>query len=208
MKNEAKNGKLRRVLVAVDFSDDARAALTWACRYASAVAARLVILHVVHDPAEEPGYYRAEARRRLRPMEEAAAVMLDEFVDALRSVDGCREPLEHAEKHLLRGIPPSRIVAFAALQKAELIVIGSRGLSGLPHLLQGSVSERVVEMATGPVVVVKVRGKHQREEEKKRKQELKKALKERTRKLKKEGREDAGKPASDSEPGQPKRADD
>jgi nucleotide-binding universal stress UspA family protein len=38
---------------------------------------------------------------------------------------------------------------------AALIVIGRRGRTRLPQLLQGSVSKRVVQLATVPVVVVK-----------------------------------------------------
>ena len=41
------------------------------------------------------------------------------------------------------------------LVNARVIVLGSRGMTGLPHLLQGSVSERVVKLADRPVVVVK-----------------------------------------------------
>jgi len=42
---------------------------------------------------------------------------------------------------------------------AGTIVIGNRGLTGLPHMLLGSVAERVVELASIPVVVVKANSK-------------------------------------------------
>ena len=38
---------------------------------------------------------------------------------------------------------------------ADLIVIGTRGLSGLKHLLLGSIAERVVQKAPCPVLTVK-----------------------------------------------------
>jgi len=52
-------------------------------------------------------------------------------------------------------LPPGRILEASESTGASLLVIGSRGAEGLPQLLQGSVSERVVERARCPVVVVK-----------------------------------------------------
>jgi nucleotide-binding universal stress UspA family protein len=45
----------------------------------------------------------------------------------------------------------------AVEQRADLIVIGTRGLSGLKHLLLGSIAERVVQKAPCPVLTVKTR---------------------------------------------------
>lgn len=166
-----------RILAAVDFSDDSRAALKWACRYATATGSELTILHVVHDPAAEPGYYREHSGGHLQPMQDVAAHMLEDFVNGLECDEAGRKLLDAADRELLRGLPPSRIVELADLLGVELIVIGSRGMTGLPHILQGSVSERVVELASRPVVVVKARGKLQRDAEKARRKAEKRRLK-------------------------------
>jgi nucleotide-binding universal stress UspA family protein len=47
------------------------------------------------------------------------------------------------------------ILEEAGKLSADLIVLGSRGRTGLPHLLLGSVAERVVRLATCPVLTVK-----------------------------------------------------
>jgi nucleotide-binding universal stress UspA family protein len=91
----------------------------------------------------------------LQTMEQAAASMLDAFVAQLKAEHPGLAALHAAENKLLSGLPPGRIVEAADLLHARLIVIGSRGMTGLPHLLQGSVSERVVELAKGPVVIIK-----------------------------------------------------
>ena len=145
----------RPVLVAVDFSEDSRAAALWASAFSARVGGQLVILHVVHDPAGEPGYYRSIGMKPLQTMEQAAASMLDNFVAQLKADCPGLAALHAAEKKLLIGLPPGRITQAAELLQAKLIAIGSRGMTGLPHLLQGSVSERVVELAKGPVVVIK-----------------------------------------------------
>jgi len=155
----------RPTLVAVDFSDDSRAALAWACAFTACTGGKLIVLHVVHDPADQPGYYRKGKDKPLRPMEQIARRMLDDFLADLHRNHPELTAIETAERRLLTGLPPGRIVEAAELLDAKLIVIGSRGTTGLPHLMQGSVSERVVELASRPVVVVKARGHRKPEEE-------------------------------------------
>jgi nucleotide-binding universal stress UspA family protein len=55
------------------------------------------------------------------------------------------------------GYPASVIVDEAESRGADLIVIGTRGLSGLKHLLLGSIAERVVQKAPCAVLTVKSR---------------------------------------------------
>jgi len=186
----------RPTLVAVDFSDDSRAAVLWASAFAARAGGRLTLLHTVHAPAGEPGYYRGDVTAPLQPMERAAERMLDEFLLRLQHEHPDLAPLQRAEKRLITGLPPGRIVEAAAQMDAKLIVIGSRGHSGLPHLLQGSVSERVVELADRPVVVVKAAARKSENSGKKEERERKKAEKKRKKEEKqrlKEARE-AGRP--------------
>jgi nucleotide-binding universal stress UspA family protein len=176
----------RPVLVAVDFSEDSRAAVLWASAFTTRVGGRLVVLHVVHDPADQPGYYRSVSMKPLQTMEQAAASMLDAFVAQLKAEHPGLAALHAAENKLLSGLPPGRIVEAADLLHARLIVIGSRGMTGLPHLLQGSVSERVVELANGPVVVIKAE-ENQRIAARKSTQEKKKQRKRDKRQKKQTG---------------------
>ena len=143
------------VLVAVDFSIDSEAALIWACRYASLSNAGLLVLHVVHDPGEAPGYYRRGQEDALRPMEDVAKEMLEEFLEKARTDHPEVAAVEEMKTRLVRGIPASRILEAADSVDARQIVMGSRGRTGLPHLLLGSKAERVVQLSPVPVTIVK-----------------------------------------------------
>lgn len=197
----------RPVLVAVDFSEDSRAAILWASAFAARVGGRLVVLHVVHDPADQPGYYRSMGMKPLQTMEQAAEGMLEDFVVQLKAEHPGLAALHAAEKKLLSGLPPGRIVEAAELLQAKLIVIGSRGMTGLPHLLQGSVSERVVELANGPVVVIKAEenqrraAKKRKEEEKLRKKREKQKKKQARSTLSPEGKQPQERHAREAGPG-------
>ena len=165
------------ILVALDFSDDSRAAVLWACEYADCIGARLVLLHVVHDPASSPGFYRSETPGQMQPMQDVAESMMREFLAEMQRNHPGLDTLKSAETRLVTGLPPGRIVEAASLLNAKLVVIGSRGMTGLDHMLLGSVAERVVELAPGPVVVVKSEnsaGKKKKEKKKKKDKKRKK----------------------------------
>jgi nucleotide-binding universal stress UspA family protein len=182
----------RPVLVAVDFSEDSRAAIVWAAAFTARAGGRLILLHIVHDPADQPGYYRSEHTSPLQTMEQSARGMLEKFVSRLQADYPDLTTLQTAESKLLSGLPPGRIIEAAELLQAKLIVIGSRGMTGLPHLMQGSVSERVVELAAGPVVVVKAAGQQRKtSKDLKRDQKQKKKQEKRLKKLEKEARKTA-----------------
>ena len=59
------------------------------------------------------------------------------------------------ERVIVKGIPATRILEIAETRHARLIVMGSQGRTGLPHLLLGSKAERVVQMSPIPVTIVK-----------------------------------------------------
>jgi nucleotide-binding universal stress UspA family protein len=60
-----------------------------------------------------------------------------------------------SELELVTGDPADEIIRLANIYAADLIVIGSRGLTGMRRIVQGSVSSQVVEEANCSVLVVK-----------------------------------------------------
>lgn len=148
------------ILVAVDFTPDSEAALTWACTYAGPIGAHVVVLHVVHDPADAPGYYRKSEADLLRPMEDVAEELMGQFLEKVAKDQPGLPGVEGVERALVKGIPATRILEVAQNRSARLIVMGSRGRTGLPHLLLGSKAERVVQMSPIPVTIVKAASKN------------------------------------------------
>jgi nucleotide-binding universal stress UspA family protein len=54
------------------------------------------------------------------------------------------------------GIPSQEVIAAAQAEEADLVIVGTRGKSGLAHVLLGSTAERVIRMAPCPVLAVHV----------------------------------------------------
>ena len=142
-------------LAAVDFSDDSQTALNWAIDYADRIAAALTIVHVVHDPAGAPGYYRRDKEDLLLPLEEIARDRFDEFLAGVSQKRPNSTALKEASLVLVRGLPSNRILSVAEKNGANHIVVGCQGRTGLPNLMVGSVAQRVVQLSSVPVTVVK-----------------------------------------------------
>jgi nucleotide-binding universal stress UspA family protein len=147
------------ILIAVDFSEDSKAALTWGFEEAVKWGAPVIVLHVVHDPLDAPGYYHKTPKAAVRPLDDVAREMMEAFLDAALSDNPNFKAVQELgfETRLITGIPASRIIEFAETIGASLIVMGSRGQTGLTHLLLGSKAERVVQLSKIPVTIVKAR---------------------------------------------------
>jgi nucleotide-binding universal stress UspA family protein len=145
------------LLVAVDFSPYSEQALCFAGRLAEKLKARLLVLHVIHDPAEAPGFYAQKGKKKkfLKSMEEAAEEMMEEFLLKMRQAYPDLVPIKKAKPLLVVGTPVTRIVEVAEKNQVDMIIIGSHGRTGLANLLVGSKVQRVIQLSPVPVTVVK-----------------------------------------------------
>ena len=153
----AKKRDLNILLVPVDFTSFSEEALVFASQLANCLNAKLLVLHVIHDPAEAPGFYARQWKKKkyLQSMEEAAEEMMQEFLKKMRKAYPDQMPINNATPLLVMGTPVTRIVEIAEKKKASMIVIGSHGRTGLSNLLLGSKAGQVVQLSTIPVTVVK-----------------------------------------------------
>jgi nucleotide-binding universal stress UspA family protein len=143
--------------VAVDFTPFSEKALIFASELAETLQAQLLVLHVIHDPAEAPGFYAQKGKKKkfLQSMEETAYEMMEKFLKKMRKAYPDQMPIKKAIPLLVVGTPVTRILEIAEKEQASMIIVGSHGRTGLSHLLVGSKAERVVQLSPIPVTVVK-----------------------------------------------------
>ena len=139
----------RPILVAVDFYAHAAAALEWAASEALVHGVPISVLHVVHDPEDAPGSYRVgdENAPPSERTEDAAHRLFEQFLADVRSRNADVASLTDIEPLVVIGIPATRIIEVAERISARHIVMGSRGRTGIKHLLLGSTAERVARLA-------------------------------------------------------------
>ena len=140
------------ILVPIDFSDDATKALSTAKELAKLFGARVVVLHAYHvgiaiaSPmgggyAVPVGFFEEIRAHAVAAVEKAAKELVDDGIEAIG--------VAHAEPAAVS------IIAEAESLPADIIVMGTRGLTGMKHVLLGSVAERIVRTAPCPVLTVK-----------------------------------------------------
>lgn len=139
--------RISEILVATDFSDAAHQGARWGVEIARHAGARIRLLHVLSLPHPWPHYAPAPPDMD-QSLREVALQRLAEEVEAFQGED------VEVETDLRVGIPSQVIVETAEETGSGLVIMGTRGLSGLSHLLLGSTAERVVQKASCPVLTV------------------------------------------------------
>jgi nucleotide-binding universal stress UspA family protein len=142
--------QVQRILVPLDFSRHAESILEWAAHLAEEHDSTLLLLHAYHLPVE---FQQLEGA--YLPQDFWASVKSEAEQNLNRYAEPLRAKGLTVELIVREGYPATVIEEEAVEQRADLIVIGTRGLSGFKHLLLGSIAERVVQKAPCPVLTVK-----------------------------------------------------
>jgi nucleotide-binding universal stress UspA family protein len=138
----------RRVLHPSDFSSTSDAAFKKAIDMAKASRAELLVAHVIVPMSGEELSLQmyADIRASIRAR---ASKQLDRLVATAKKSGVRATPL------LAEGVAHEQIVRLAKTKRADLVVMGTRGRSGLAKLFLGSVAGRVVTTAPCPVLTVR-----------------------------------------------------
>ncbi len=165
------------IVVATDGSDHAKRAAVVGAELASACGARLTIVHVAPTHAslediEKSNDLPQQVKDEIRQIHDAMGGLelstyapmpapksaIEHLGNAIldRADNVARDSgMQQVSRVLAYGNAAEEIVAQAENAKADLIVIGTRGLSDLKGLVMGSVSHKVIHLASCPCVTVK-----------------------------------------------------
>ena len=150
-------GKLgiKKILCAVDFSDNSKKALAYARELADRSSAALAVVYVVSSHKMETGF------RKWQDMNEADKTsyrndLIGRAEAEMRSLlsslaNECRD----VECIVRTGITYKTINEVAAENNADMIVIGARGLSYIKGIMLGSVTESIIKSSPCPVMIVR-----------------------------------------------------
>ena len=139
------------ILVPVDFSECARHGLNYAVALARSVGARLILLHALKLLSNIPwgDRFSLQSVPSVDLVEKAAVDAMNEFVARNRFSEVCPTTQRSSV-----ATPRTEICDFAEQRGVDLIVTSTHGVTGLAHVLIGSVAEHVVRYARCPALVI------------------------------------------------------
>ena len=147
--------QIKRILAPIDFSGHAEQSLAYAREIAFPYRALVDLLHVIEEPTF-PAMYGAV-------MNELYGKIPNVRQDAVKAMQALLARSEGPDVetglHVVKGRAGAEILRFVQQHDVDLVVMPTHGLTGLEHLLMGSVAEKVVRQAPCPVLVVKAFGK-------------------------------------------------
>ena len=147
-------GAFSRILVAVDGSESSEKVFDIAAQLCKLSGGKLYVVHVVMPLSIGGGfdyYYDASVIERLQEdMEERGKRLLANY-----STEAENKHNIIVETILAKGSPPEAILKEAASKAVGLIVVGSKGFSGVKQFFIGSVPNSILHQSTIPVLLVK-----------------------------------------------------
>jgi len=146
---------IKRIVVATDFSELSAEVIDTAVAFARDSGATVDLVHVTAEMAYAvpPPMDVIQVPVDVSKVMAEATARLDEAQERVRALGLV------CEGSLLVGRADTEIVEHAAKTKADLIILGTHGRSGLGHALLGSIAEKVVQHAHCPVLTLPM---HQR----------------------------------------------
>ncbi len=153
--------KISRILVPTDFSEEANNALYVAVQVARKFSAEVTLLHVIDVPLpehyqlldpvlsnapaqlEDHGIYKVYMQKLMEATKEKISEIREEYQGV------------NLKEHIVFDSLAKHLASFVKRDDTDLIVIGSKGASGIDEVLIGSNTERVIRTAKAPVLVVK-----------------------------------------------------
>ncbi len=146
--------RIEKVLVPVDFSVPSQRMLNTALDIAQRHGATLEALHIIEDFSNFPSFYRSTMPSS--DTDDALGKEAERQLEALiKELARDRKATPKTSVSHAHGKAADAIAARAKESGADLIVIATRGLTGLSHFLIGSTAERVIALASCPVMSLK-----------------------------------------------------
>ncbi len=151
-----KNTAIKKILVAIDKSGYKDKTTAYAITMAKSLGAELTVIHVIDKSslgatADVLGYYRGG---KLKAFQEALKKDAEKLLDRVVLAGEDEGVVVHQQ--VMIGSPIKKIILdYAKNHKMDLIVIGTKGMTGIEKFLMGSVANDVIAYAHCPVLAVR-----------------------------------------------------
>ena len=148
--------EINNILVPIDFSERSNISIKYAKEIAKLYHSKLQLLHILEDRI--PAAYSLSGIMSVYDLIPDIEDKIEKRLENVFYKDG-ENDVEH-ENFIINGHAAKEILNFVQTNKTDLIIIATHGLTGIEHLMIGSVAEKVIRMAHCPVFTTKSFGKN------------------------------------------------
>jgi nucleotide-binding universal stress UspA family protein len=149
MTSELEPVDIKTILVAVDGSEYSDKAVQYGSEIGPPLGAEVLLLYVVPMLVSATPYHDTVSDQPFLALQKVGEDILTRS-KKLAEENGCE-----VTDLISHGDPASRIIEIAEEREVDIIIMGSRGVSGIKRLFVGSVSDKVMKDAPCPVLVVR-----------------------------------------------------
>jgi nucleotide-binding universal stress UspA family protein len=158
MSEQNQDRRIKTILVAVDGSKASLDAAQRAIDIAEKYGARLIALYVISSNIRyeyDGSYLTSSALGSIKYIPNIATDKGQKFLDKVKEMSYGKGTKVETEVVVALDSVVKEIVNYAEKQNVDLIVIGTRGISGIKRMLLGSTASGVVTYSHCPVLVVR-----------------------------------------------------
>ncbi|RJO64808.1 MAG: universal stress protein [Myxococcales bacterium] len=146
-----------RILVGIDFSEYSREAARYAIFFAQKLGASMTVVHICDARAYVGSgfapFHLATLRQYVSQQQAIEVSHLEELKTFVEELPHENVSIDYV---VCTGAPAAELIRIAAEQKADLIIVGTHGRTGLTGMLIGSTTEKIVRKSKCPVLTIKL----------------------------------------------------
>ncbi len=144
---------MNKILVPTDFTPLSDNALAFACQIAKQMKSEIILINIQSLPANDDASMAIEL---INTIEDSAKKRLkNQHDEIIKEYEGIK-----ISTHFSFGIPSLTIKEYLETKEYDLVVIGTKGASGVDKFLFGSVAESISKHASCPVIIVHAETKY------------------------------------------------
>lgn len=144
--------EIKKILVALAFAEYSKDVFNYAAKLARDLGASLTAVHIIDiryveaiSQVEAMGY-EVSAEKYIESSKEERRAQFDELAKEASF------PPEKMKKIIVVGHPDDQLIKVIAREKVDLVVMGARSHSQTPHVLVGSVANKVFHHSPVPIL--------------------------------------------------------
>lgn len=143
---------IKNIMVALAFSEFSQTIYNYAAGLAGDLDARLMAVHII-DIRYVEAISHVESMGYQVSSEDYTKGVVDEMISLMgEMIRKASYPEEKVTKIVKVGHPLDQILKIVGQEKVDMVVVGTRSHSAMPHVLVGSVAEKIFQHSPVPVL--------------------------------------------------------